>query len=229
MPAQEHFGDFLCNTAKTRGDAPQQLKPSFAVVAERKPLTQVGFASVQPAEDESQQEVLGGHLRQLVSEAEHNRLIDAQPLDSFHLLFEGLKQRRRGLRMQHGARVWVECNHRRGYAEGTSALHNAAHYELMSEMKPVEHPEGEHSGRADLAVIDVTEYLHLVRQAASLSLVSKLIQPSHPALISLVANISAYPSDPRQAGSLPDSLVQPPTRHKQSPPSQADARWSQRA
>jgi hypothetical protein len=139
-------------------------------VSERETVTQINLASIEAAEDESQQKIFGAHVRKLRCEIEHNRLIDAQPLHPIGLLVECLEQRRGRFRVQDGAWMRFERNDSGGHVQGSGPLDHSTHYQLMGEMKPIEHAKGKNRRRFDPGVVNVAEDFHLINGAHVASL-----------------------------------------------------------
>jgi hypothetical protein len=62
--------------------------------------------------------------------------------------------------MQHGARMWIECDHGRNGACGTRALNDGAHDQLVTEMQTVKHTEREHGWSLNLGVVSSVKETH---------------------------------------------------------------------
>src|SRR4029079_10914489 len=108
------------------------------LVAEGEPLAQINFTRLQRVNDEALSEILGEHRRQLLIEFEHDNLLDAEQSQTFHLLIEGLKQRRRGLRLEHLSRMGIESDQRWSRADERRALDDGPDDRLVAQMQTVE-------------------------------------------------------------------------------------------
>jgi hypothetical protein len=77
-------------------------------------MTEVHLVSIQFAEDRVPQKIARANAGEFSAEAQHDGLLDSQPLHSLHFLFEGLKQWRSCLGVQDGPWMWIEGYDRRG-------------------------------------------------------------------------------------------------------------------
>jgi hypothetical protein len=141
VTSNENFGNFLGHSTQSVRYVAQKLKPAFPIVPKGEPVSEIDLASIEPAENKLHQEIFRSHKREFRRECEHDCLIDSHPLHAFHLLVEGLKKRRRSLRVQNGARMRIECNDSRWKNQLPRTFDNSSHYQLMSEVKAVKHAE----------------------------------------------------------------------------------------
>src|SRR5262249_29885223 len=95
-PAQLHFGDFGGVKPELMADPFQHLNVAAPLVTEGETLAQIDFTRPQGVDDVALNKIFREHRRQLLIEFEHDDLLDAEQLQTFHLLIEGLKQWRRG-------------------------------------------------------------------------------------------------------------------------------------
>ncbi len=132
---------------------PQQLYVAFSIVAKGKAAAEIDFFRMQTIYKDVAQEILRANLCELLIKVNHDRLLDAEHAEGLYLLIESLQQRRGGFRMQNGARVRLERDHRRDGADGASALNHRLHDELMTKVQTVKHAEGQDGWAGNLGVV----------------------------------------------------------------------------
>src|SRR5262249_31379415 len=101
-------------------------------MTEREPLAKIDFARAQGVHNVTLNKILGEQRRELLIEFEYDNLFDAEQLQPFHLLIEGLKQGRRGFRLEHLPRVRIESDQRRSRADERRALDDGSDDRLVA-------------------------------------------------------------------------------------------------
>src|SRR5262245_41780654 len=100
-PTQLHFGDLGGVKSELTADPLQHLNVAATFVTEGEPLAKIDFTRLQSVNDVALNKIFGEHRRQFLIEFEHDDLLDAEQLQTFHLLIEGLKQWWGGLGFEH--------------------------------------------------------------------------------------------------------------------------------
>jgi hypothetical protein len=121
-------------------------------MAESESVSEINLSRVERAENYPGQKIFRAQRRQFHVERKHHSLLYSQSFHAIDFLLKGLKQRRRGFRVQDCSRVRIECDHSRAETCFSRPLDDSLHYELMAEVQSVEDAEGKRGGRRDFTV-----------------------------------------------------------------------------
>ena len=158
--AQAHLRHLVGEEAEFAAHPSKQIYVPLAPAPEGEAAAEISLPRLKPLVHNVAQKLFGAARGELAREAYDYRLLDAEHAEGFDLLVEGLQQGRRGLGVQHGARVRVEGydgRHRRG---GARTFDHAPDDELVAEVQPVEHAERQHRRPRYLRVLVSVEKTH---------------------------------------------------------------------
>jgi hypothetical protein len=139
---QANFGYLARDKAQLTANTAEQFDVSFTVMAKGESLTEINFLRVQTLLDYIKQKLAGGNFRKLFREANDDCLLYAKHAKPLDLLVKSLEQRWRRRRMQHGARMWIECDHCWDSADRACPFNDRAHDQLVAEVQSIEDTEG---------------------------------------------------------------------------------------
>src|ERR1700738_3557741 len=138
---QTNFWYLARDKAQLAADAAEQFDVSFTVMAKGESLTEINLLRLQTLLDYIKQKFARGNSRKLLREANDDCLLYAQHAKPLNLLIESLEQRWRRLRMQHGARMWIERDHGWDSPDCACSFDDRAHDQLVAEVQSIEDTE----------------------------------------------------------------------------------------